>query len=113
MLILNVCALLSFLHPTGHCSLIRGHFWPIAFFGLLYPVILAVNVLFVLLWLFTWKKYIWISLVAILAGWTQIMALFPVRFARDSDPPPGSMKFLSYNVHGFAGFSKHDKGDKG
>jgi endonuclease/exonuclease/phosphatase family metal-dependent hydrolase len=112
ILTLNILAVLSLLASYGALYIDPRHFWPLAFFGLLYPVILAVNLIFILLWLVTWKKYIWISLVAVLAGWTQIMALFPLRFAKDANPPPGSMKFLSYNVHGFAGFDRHDKGTR-
>jgi len=47
-------------------------FWPVAFFGLVYPFLLIVNLLFVILWLVRLRKEFIISLIIILSGWGYI-----------------------------------------
>jgi len=47
-------------------------FWPAAFFGLVYPFLLLVNVLFMILWLVRLRKEFLISLIIILSGWGYI-----------------------------------------
>jgi endonuclease/exonuclease/phosphatase family metal-dependent hydrolase len=73
--------------------------WIFAFFGLAYPVIAGVNLLFVVLWLILWKRYIFLSLVSLLLGWNNLQALSPVRFKDKSIPQGINIKILSYNVH--------------
>lgn len=43
-------------------------FWPIAFLGLGYPVLMSANLLFVLYWILFRKRLFWISLVLLLIG---------------------------------------------
>jgi endonuclease/exonuclease/phosphatase family metal-dependent hydrolase len=73
--------------------------WFLAFFGLAYPLILAINLLFVILWLILWKKYIWIPLITILIGFNHLLAIIEIR-SNDVPPASGSLKVLSYNIHG-------------
>jgi len=47
-------------------------FWPAAFFGLVFPFLLLVNVLFMILWLVRLRKEFLISLIIILLGWGYI-----------------------------------------
>jgi len=75
--------------------------WFLAFFGLAYPLILCVNILFVILWLLLLKKYIWIPLIPILIGLSHILSLVQIR-SNQAPPVSGSLKILSYNVHGEA-----------
>lgn len=76
-------------------------FWPIAFAGLIYPLILVSNLFFVLFWIVFLKKYFLLSLIAILLGYNQIKTC--VRF-----PGPEhtlslghSIKIMTYNVRLF------------
>jgi endonuclease/exonuclease/phosphatase family metal-dependent hydrolase len=79
--------------------------WFLAFFGLAYPLILAVNILFVILWLFLLKKYIWIPLIAILIGISHVLSFIQIR-STDALPASGSLKVLSYNIHGESEYYK-------
>jgi len=76
-----------------------------ALFGLAYPILLIVNLLFVCYWLIQLKKEILISLLAILLGWNHLNNLLPLNFKDAKIPeatPQGRMfKALSYNVRGF------------
>ena len=44
-------------------------FWPVAFFGLVYPFLLLANIFLMILWLVRLKKEFLISLIIILSGW--------------------------------------------
>ena len=71
-----------------------------SYFGLIFPVFLAVNVFFVLFWLvFKWK-WVVLPLVGMALCASSIRAYFPINFP--SEPPSGSIKVMSYNVMAFA-----------
>jgi endonuclease/exonuclease/phosphatase family metal-dependent hydrolase len=72
------------------------------FFGLAYPVILIINIIFVLVWLFLWKRFIWIPLLAILIGFPHISALVQINLNPEKSSA-GSLKIMSFNVHNLTG----------
>lgn len=105
ILILNVLAalgmILSYLAPLINPAKV---FLP-ALFGLAYPYILIVNLLFICYWLIRLKKEIFISIVVILIGWSHLNNMVPLNFKDakipDSSNPDQMFKALSYNVRGF------------
>jgi endonuclease/exonuclease/phosphatase family metal-dependent hydrolase len=107
LVFLNILAVLALLASYAALFTDPRSFWPPAFAGLAYPLILIANLVFVLAWLVSWKKYIFLSLIPILAGWTQLMTLVPVRVSKPDPALPGSLKVITYNIHGF-NYSKSD-----
>ncbi len=106
ILILNALAaaglLLAYLAPfTNPAKIILP-----ALFGLAYPILLMLNLLFLSYWLINLKKEILISLIVILLGWNHLNSLLPLNF-KDSKKIPADLpqtrmfKTLSYNVRGF------------
>jgi endonuclease/exonuclease/phosphatase family metal-dependent hydrolase len=81
------------------------HFWPIAFLGLAYPFLLILNLLFVFIWAIRLKVQVFLSLIAILAGWVFIAryAQFELPFVKKEEPHKveNSFKVLSFNVRLF------------
>ena len=76
-----------------------------ALFGLAYPYLLMLHLVFLCYWLIRLKKEILISLVVILLGWTHLNSLIPLS-PRPSEIPVNIsqdklLKALSYNVRGF------------
>jgi len=70
--------------------------------GLYYPVILIINLAFVLFWIFIHRKYILISLVVILLGISNLNNTFNFSFASTAKLNDSStFKVLSYNVRQF------------
>lgn len=65
--------------------------------GLAFPFVLVVNVFFLIFWIFFYRRYMLVSLVACAMCFPQIRAFFPVNFARQA-PPEGSLKIVSYNL---------------
>lgn len=77
-------------------------FWLIAFLGLAYPVLLILNLLFVVYWGLQLQKRAFYSLLVILAGWTQLSCFFQISFGNvKSDNSKKLMKVMSYNVKVF------------
>lgn len=77
--------------------------WWVAVFGLLYPVSLFMNLIFLGYWIFRKKgKPILISLVLILMGWSHLANTFQFTYADKGTPKPNtSLKVMSYNVRLF------------
>lgn len=96
--------LASYLNPSS--------FWITPFFGLAYPAILLINVLFVIYWLIRWPRFSLISGIAILAGWTVVLNYIGFRENTAIMVPKSSESFIrvmTYNVHNFKQFG--DKND--
>jgi len=99
MQILNILAVIALLCAYAASYISPARYWIFAFFGLAYPYLLLLNLLFVLVWLLFWKRFIWISIIVILLGFNQILSILQFRKASAQNVPAGSMKILSYNVH--------------
>lgn len=105
ILILNILGaaamLMAYLAPLVNPSRM---FLP-ALFGLAYPYLLMLNLVFLLYWLIRFKKEILISLIVILLGWTHLNSLIPLKLRSSEIPVSTSqdkyLKALSYNVRGF------------
>ncbi len=78
-------------------------FWPLAFFGLIFPYLLLFNFFFLIFWLIKWNKLIFISLFTILIGFNHIFHVAPsLRLKRNLIEKKGEdLKILSYNVRAF------------
>lgn len=73
----------------------------IAFFGLGYPIILAVNILFIIFWAFVKLRYGIISFLFILLGWNHIGRLVQFNSSTNIDKNLQQVKILSYNIQNF------------
>ena len=76
-------------------------FWIIAFFGLAYPLLMILNILFIIYWGLQLKKRALYSLIVILAGWVQLHSFFQFRFKDQTGDPGKRIKVMSYNVKVF------------
>ncbi len=86
-------------------------FWPIAFFGLAFPPLAIINLLFTVYWLFRRRKFFIYPLLALLIGIPMISRF--VQFGNNKEVVDISspFKILTYNVHVFDQY--HSKyGDK-
>lgn len=76
-------------------------FWPISLLGLLYPVLLLLNIGFILFWAFKKEKKIFLSLGWLILGWTHFHALVGFSIGHDQQGEE-YMEVLSYNCRGFS-----------
>lgn len=78
-------------------------FWPLAFFGLGYPLLLLLNIIFILFWWWRGKrKLLVVSLIAILLGANHLINFVQVSGAGSAtfDEQP-QLKVMSFNVRLF------------
>ncbi|MES3017297.1 MAG: endonuclease/exonuclease/phosphatase family protein [Bacteroidota bacterium] len=109
----NMFAVVSLLIAYLSSFISPGTFWPPAFFGLAYPAILLINLIFIIYWLISFPRYALLSLIAILAGWNVLSSYIGFRESSGIMVPKSSESFirvLTYNVHNFKQFG--DKNDK-
>jgi len=88
-------------------------FWPIAFIGIAYPILLLVNLLFVVFWLFRKPRFAFIAFVPIVLGWgafTKNMG-FAKETLMEKPDDTSTFRLMSYNVHMFRSFDETKKVD--
>lgn len=88
-------------------------FWPLAFFGLAYPLFLLLNILFIIYWLLRSPKYALISTICIVIGYKFLTGYIGFRESTAITVPKSSQNFIrvmTYNVHSFKQFGgKNDQ----
>ncbi len=109
---LNLCAVGGLVASYLSGNISPDKFWILAFFGLAYPVFLIINIVFVLFWLITWKKYVFVSLIAIVAGYQSLLTIYPVRFSRPASQTGAKIKIVSFNIHSLYGTQRADSKQK-
>lgn len=91
LLLLMITYLSPFINPTS--------FWPISFFGLLFPILYIINSLFFIYWIISFKKQVWANIIILLIG-IQYIGLFFGTQPTNTKTTKG-IKVLSYNVRLF------------
>ncbi|NGF55882.1 endonuclease/exonuclease/phosphatase family protein [Parapedobacter sp. SGR-10] len=101
--IANVLAVIALLLSYGAGYIDPASFWPLAFFGLAYLPILLVNLGFVFYWLVRKRRYMLLSLVPIVAGWTLLSKHinFKNSQAKLVVKPENNIRIMSFNAHLF------------
>jgi endonuclease/exonuclease/phosphatase family metal-dependent hydrolase len=93
--------------PLAACYLSQwvspATFWPLAFFGLLFPVLIAVQLVFVVLFILLRSKAVILPLAMILLGWSSITHTFQIarRTAASGTRDSSSVMVMTYNVRLF------------
>lgn len=94
------CAYSSYIDPISHPVLSCS--------GLAFPVMLVINILFLLFWLIIYQKYALFSATSILCCIHAAWICCPLN-CFSPKAPEGSIKFLSYNVMAFNMDKPHTK----
>ena len=92
--VFGILLLVSYLTPFVNPSV----FWPIAFFGLAYPILLVINFLFCIYWLASLKRQLLLSVIVIGCGWNQLTNFMQITGSEKQDD---GFKVMSYNVRLF------------
>ncbi len=103
LFIVNIVAAAGMVAAYLGTHISPSFFWPLAFFGLIFPYLLIVNILFLFYWTIVWNKRAFVSIVVIILGLSHIIHIMPMlRVERDMDQKKeGDLKILSYNVRAF------------
>jgi endonuclease/exonuclease/phosphatase family metal-dependent hydrolase len=101
-IILNIIAVILFLLACANAFLHPGKWWVISLLGLIFPFLLLMVVLFLLFWLFVpcRRNWAWLSLIALLAGWSNIRSFLALHPGQHFivGKPPHSLRVLTWNV---------------
>lgn len=82
-----------------------------AYLGLVFPLLAAGTVAFVFYWLFFGpRKYVAVSLLALLLAWEPLSHYLPVNRRKADIPEENTLKVLSYNIMSFA-YKKHTEAE--
>lgn len=87
-------------------SSLSGNFSPsaniwIQAFGLIYPIIIIINLIFLLFWILTRSRMAVFSLVILLFGFNNFFNNFQISLTNSGNKQPDQIKVLSYNVQQF------------
>lgn len=101
-LLLLISYLAAFINPA--------QFWPIAFLGIAYPILLLVNFVFILCWLYRKPKFAFLSIIALAMGWNTFNKT--IGFSENTDAvikDSSALRIMSYNVHMFKGYDLNEE----
>lgn len=107
VLVLNCIAVIILLFSYLAPFINPAFFWPIAFVGIAYPIVLLTNLIFIGYWLFRKPKLSLISIFFLLIGWNTIKTT--VGFTKvnpTTQKDSASIRVMSYNVHLFRGYGE-------
>lgn len=85
-------------------------FWPGSILGLAYPLLVIVNIGFLIFWLIFFWKFVFISLLSLLAGISIHTTYF--RYPGSTEDDVDGIKVLSYNVYHFYSYLEGGKEDE-
>lgn len=77
--------------------------WPIAFLGLVYPLLLLINGLFLVYWLIVFKKHFWTNLIILAIGFGYIKN--NVNFNKSENLEGQRFSIMSFNVRLFNAYN--------
>lgn len=97
--LLNVLTLVALLLSCMAVFVEPRLFWPLSFIGFAFPIALAANVGFLLLWIFKRDLFGLIPLVAIVLCWKFIEVSFAVNYKASNQE--SGVKLMSWNVKNF------------
>jgi endonuclease/exonuclease/phosphatase family metal-dependent hydrolase len=99
----NIISALLLIASYGASYISPKIFWPLSFFGLAYPIILLLNITFIIYWSLFRKKQLLLSLIVIILGFTNLRTHFQLQFgASDTvESNPNIVKVITYNVRLF------------
>lgn len=84
-------------------------FWPISFFGLLFPILYSINILFFIYWIIGFKKPLWANLIILALGLTHLNTFLGTSPKATSFQK--NTKVLTYNVRLFNRYNWLEKSD--
>lgn len=97
----NILAIILLLLSILAWTIMPSKITIIAYLGLVFPIILFINIAYLILWLVFWRwKYALVQLIVLACCWQPISTCFPIHF-KSKTVPENKIKILSYNVRGF------------
>lgn len=105
----NVVALLLLIGSVSAWDVAPSKFIGFSYLGLLFPIILVINIAYLLLWLFTrnWKLVL-VSTLVLLYCINPISTYFPYHFGERKSSSSDTLRVMTYNVMAFNWYLRHN-----
>ena len=99
----NILAIIVLVLSTFAWKIMPSKATIIAYLGLGFPIILFINILYLILWVVSFRwKYALVQIAAILICWQPIFTCFPIHIRTSAkNIPENSFKIVTYNVRAF------------
>ena len=106
-ILLNIITGILFLLTCCNAFLHPDKWWFISLLAFFFPLFLILLLVFLLIWLFVRKRYVFISLLCLLIGWKNIHAFFGFSLATHdfSRKDSSSLRVLTWNVRSWDEFT--------
>ncbi|MEO9005286.1 MAG: endonuclease/exonuclease/phosphatase family protein [Ginsengibacter sp.] len=113
LVLINVFVIIVYLSVCLVPFINTGIYWLVALAGLGFPLLLLVLLLFILLWAVLKSKWLWVTLVAVVLGFQQIIAVFSFHFQKEFSlqKEPGILRVMHWNLQNWG--NEYDKTEKG
>jgi endonuclease/exonuclease/phosphatase family metal-dependent hydrolase len=72
--------------------------WILPFFGLLYPYLVLINIIFIIYWIIFRRWFFLLSAIIISAGWNHLQRTVQIRFSNPVPLEQAHFKVITYNV---------------
>jgi endonuclease/exonuclease/phosphatase family metal-dependent hydrolase len=97
----NIIAFLLLLISISAAYINPDYFWPIALFGLAYPVLLALNIFFMTSWIFRRRWFFLLSFLGIVLSYPQLKGQIAMNFLEAEASEKPGFRVMSFNVRNF------------
>ncbi|MBC7382176.1 MAG: endonuclease/exonuclease/phosphatase family protein [Bacteroidia bacterium] len=104
VLIFNLCIAVALVGSYLAPYISPTQFWPVAFLGLAFPLIVLVNFLLLLYWVVQKSKWLLISLITALAGIQHIPSFIQIGSKTNTDSLTKKVNIISFNTHYMGAF---------
>ncbi len=108
-LLLNIGIIILYLLVCLVPFINTGKFWFIAFPGLAFPLLFFALFCFLIFWAILNSKWFWVSLVVMLLGMQQILAVFSFHFPSQFSivKKPNTLRIFHWNVEGWDSYYEY------
>ena len=76
-------------------------FWPISFLGLIFPVLLIINIILLVLLILNKSKFTFVIVVILILGWKPIQESFQLFSKKEMKEEKSGVRIMSYNAQVF------------
>jgi endonuclease/exonuclease/phosphatase family metal-dependent hydrolase len=109
LVLINVVIIIAYLSVCLVPFINTGINWIMALAGLVFPLLLLALVLFILLWIILKSKWLWVTVVAVLLGFQQIVAVLSFQIPKEFSlqKEPNTLRVMHWNLQNWG--NEHDK----
>ncbi len=108
---INLCVIACYLIVCILPYINTGKYWYLALTGLLFPLIVFALLFFIMIWAFAKSKWLWVSLIVLLLGTQQILAVFGFHRSKKFETAKGenTLRIIQWNVTSWGQYNNKTK----